>query len=113
MSADPSSIRVMAVDDHPLVREGIAGLVAVQSDMKLVAVNGRIWSPEFLREAIAGAKGSSQQIELLVENAGFFETFKLNYHGGERYPHLERDAIAPDLLGDTLKPLTANNNTGK
>jgi DNA-binding NarL/FixJ family response regulator len=43
MSADPSSIRVMAVDDHPLVREGIAGLVAVQSDMKLVAEasNGR------------------------------------------------------------------------
>jgi len=33
----------MAVDDHPLVRQGIAGLVAVQSDMILVAEasNGR------------------------------------------------------------------------
>jgi DNA-binding NarL/FixJ family response regulator len=34
---------VLAVDDHPLVREGIAGLVAVQPDMTLVAqaANGR------------------------------------------------------------------------
>jgi DNA-binding NarL/FixJ family response regulator len=43
MSSAPSSIRVMAVDDHPLLREGISGLVAGQSDMELVAEasNGR------------------------------------------------------------------------
>jgi DNA-binding NarL/FixJ family response regulator len=43
MSADPKSIRILAVDDHPLVRQGIAGLVAIQSDMTLVgeASNGR------------------------------------------------------------------------
>jgi DNA-binding NarL/FixJ family response regulator len=43
MSADASSIRILAVDDHPLVRQGIAGLVAVQPDMTLVgeASNGR------------------------------------------------------------------------
>jgi two-component system, NarL family, response regulator len=38
-----SPIRVLAVDDHPLVREGIAGLVGIQADMTLVAqaANGR------------------------------------------------------------------------
>src|ERR1700722_14217917 len=43
MSGDPSPIRIMAVDDHPLLRQGIAGLVADQSDMKMVAEasNGR------------------------------------------------------------------------
>ena len=43
MSSAPSSIRVMAVDDHPLVRQGIIGLVSGQPDMKLVgeASNGR------------------------------------------------------------------------
>jgi DNA-binding NarL/FixJ family response regulator len=43
MSTDTSSIRILAVDDHPLVRQGIAGLVAIQPDMTLVgeASNGR------------------------------------------------------------------------
>ena len=37
MSANPKLIRVLTVDDHPLLREGIAALVNAQSDMKLVA----------------------------------------------------------------------------
>jgi len=43
MSGDPNVIRVLAADDHPLLREGIAGLVASQPDMELVgeAANGR------------------------------------------------------------------------
>src|SRR5215475_10973727 len=43
MSADSSSIRILAVDDHPLFRSGIAALLATQPDMNLVAEasNGR------------------------------------------------------------------------
>jgi hypothetical protein len=37
MSGDPSPIRIMAVDDHPLLRQGIVGPVYGQSDMKMVA----------------------------------------------------------------------------
>lgn len=37
MSNDPSSIRILAVDDHPLIRQGIEGLIAAQTDMNLVA----------------------------------------------------------------------------
>jgi len=37
MSTNPNSIRVLAVDDHPLLREGIAALVSAERDMELVA----------------------------------------------------------------------------
>ena len=37
MSNDPGTIRILIVDDHPLVRAGVAALLAGQSDMKLVA----------------------------------------------------------------------------
>jgi DNA-binding NarL/FixJ family response regulator len=37
MSGGSSPIRILAVDDHPLVRQGIAGLVEVQPDMAIVA----------------------------------------------------------------------------
>ena len=37
MSDDPTKIRILVVDDRPLLRQGIAGLVGDQSDMSLVA----------------------------------------------------------------------------
>ena len=49
MSADRASIRILIVDDHPLLREGIAALVGGQTDMSLVAQcsNGREAVPAF------------------------------------------------------------------
>jgi two-component system, NarL family, response regulator len=43
MSAEPGQIRILSVDDHPILRQGIAGLVGGQTDMSLVAEasNGR------------------------------------------------------------------------
>ena len=43
MSARGTPIRILAVDDHPLIRQGIGGLVTDQPDMTLVgeASNGR------------------------------------------------------------------------
>jgi DNA-binding NarL/FixJ family response regulator len=43
LSDDIKQIRVLTVDDHPLLREGIAGLIADERDMTLVAeaANGR------------------------------------------------------------------------
>ena len=51
MSSDPNSIRILSVDDHPLIRQGVAGLVATQADMNLIAeaANGREAIQQFHR----------------------------------------------------------------
>src|SRR5258707_13555755 len=43
MSAAPSPIRILSVDDHPILRQGVAALVSGQADMSVVAEasNGR------------------------------------------------------------------------
>jgi predicted metalloprotease with PDZ domain len=74
--------------------------------MKVLAVNGRQFSPDLLHAAIKAAQGTSQPIDLLVENAQFFKTYSVSYHDGEKHPHLERTSDQPDILGDILKPLT-------
>ena len=49
MNAGSSQIRILAVDDHPIVRQGIAGLIGIQTDIVLVgeASNGRDAIQEF------------------------------------------------------------------
>jgi len=37
MSTGPSAIRIMTVDDHPLLRQGIAEIIKTQPDMQVVA----------------------------------------------------------------------------
>ncbi len=89
------------------ITDAIEGEVSAKAGigpgMKVVAVNGRRFSPDVLRDAIKAAKGAASPIDLLVENTDYFKTYKLDYHGGEMYPHLVRDASKPDLLSDILK----------
>ncbi|MGA8028714.1 MAG: hypothetical protein WB992_16335 [Bryobacteraceae bacterium] len=74
--------------------------------MKIIAVNGRQATDELLHQAIRDAKSETQQIELIVENAGFFKTVKIDYHEGEKYPHLVRDSRGPAILDEILKPMS-------
>jgi DNA-binding NarL/FixJ family response regulator len=43
MSREDAPIRILSVDDHPLILQGIAGLISSESDMQIVAeaANGR------------------------------------------------------------------------
>lgn len=100
----------MVVNDDGTVRDVVPGLPAdkagVAPGMKLIAVNGRKWSPDILHEALKAAKSSTTPLNLLLENHEFFKGYKVNYHEGDRYPHLEREAGKPDLLDQIIKPLT-------
>jgi predicted metalloprotease with PDZ domain len=74
--------------------------------MKLTAVNGSRYSIQGLHEAVRAAKSRSISIDLMVENGEMVKPCKLDYHDGERFPHLERDASKPDLLEKIIQPLT-------
>ncbi|WP_369939653.1 M61 family metallopeptidase [Xanthomonas medicagonis] len=77
-----------------------AGIIAGNS---VVAVNGREYSADTLKEAITAAKGGSTPIELLVKRGNRYDTLRIAYHGGLMYPHLERIAGKPDRLSELYK----------
>jgi len=74
--------------------------------MRIVSVNGVQFSQQALTDAIHDAQGNKKAITVVAQNSGFTRTYEIQYHGGDRYPHLERDPARPDLLDDTLRPLT-------
>src|SRR5436853_2696936 len=90
------------------VTDTIEGLPAAKAGigpgMKVLAVNGRKFSGEVLQDALKASKRGSQALELLVENTDYYKTFKIDYHGGEKYPHLVRDESKPDTLTEIIKP---------
>jgi predicted metalloprotease with PDZ domain len=84
--------------DSPAYKAGVG------PGMKIVAVNGRTATEDLLRAAIREAKGTSQPIEMILENTGFYKVVKIDYHDGEKYPHLVREGSGPALLDQILKP---------
>ena len=85
---------------------GVAYKAGLAPGFQVIAVNGRAFTPALLRAAIDAAKGSGPAINLIVENTGYFKTISLDYHGGERYPQLERVDNTPNRLDTILDPLT-------
>jgi len=93
------------------VQDSIVTLPAYQAGispgMKVIAVNGRPFTPQVLRLALRAGTTSKEPLRLRVLNDGYYKTCSIDYHGGERFPHLVREAGRPDLLDEMLKPLAA------
>jgi predicted metalloprotease with PDZ domain len=83
---------VDTVEGMPAAKAGIG------PGMKVVAVNGSRFSADVLSDVLRAAKHSSDPIELLVENTDYYRIYKVDYHGGEKYPHLVRNESKPDVL---------------
>jgi predicted metalloprotease with PDZ domain len=98
----------LSLNDEGAVSDAIEGMPAAKAGigpgMKIIAVNGRHFSDDVLRDALRLGKTSSEPLELLVENAEYYRTYKLDYHGGEKYPHLVRESSKPDLLSEIIRP---------
>lgn len=87
-----------------VVWDSLAFKAGLTPDMQLQAVNDGKYTPAALREAILAAEKSKDPIKLLLKRGDDFVTISLDYHGGMRYPHLERVESTPDRLDAILAP---------
>jgi predicted metalloprotease with PDZ domain len=76
----------------------------ISTGMKIVAVDGRRFSIDQLRRALVASTDATTPMAFIVDNAGYFKTVSVDYHGGLRYPHLERVAGTADLLTGIAVP---------
>ena len=90
------------------VNDSIVGSPAfeagISSGMKIIGVNGRVYTHDLLEDAIKDAKDTAKPISLLVVNDDYIDAHTIDYHGGARYPHLVRDDQKPDYLDELIKP---------
>jgi predicted metalloprotease with PDZ domain len=102
----------LQVGSDGVVTDSIVGSPAfeagISSQMKIIGVNGRIYTEELLSDAIKSAKDTSKPITLLLVVDDYFRTCTITYHDGPRYPHLVRDGERPDYLDELIKPLAAS-----
>ena len=80
----------------------------ISSGMRVVGVNGRVFTPDLLADAIKSSKGSTEPITLLVISDDYYRTAQVNYHDGPRYPHLVREDGKPDYLDELIKSQTGS-----
>ena len=88
-----------------VLKDGVADKTGAAPGMKVIAVNGRAFTPAVLRQALKDSEGNGPALELILQNAGYFHVMKLDYHGGERYPSLDRVNGSPALLDDIIAPM--------
>ena len=126
MSSDPGQIRILSVDDHPLIRQGVAGLVATQADMNVIAeaANGREAIQQFHRhrpditlmdlqmpemnglDAIIAIRGEFPEARIIVLTtyAGDVQALRALKAGARAY--LLKDSLHKELLA-TIRAVQA------
>jgi predicted metalloprotease with PDZ domain len=100
LTVDTDGAIVDVLYGGPSYKAGIA------PGMKITAVNGNQFSTDRLKEAIDAAKTTTAPIQLIVANGAHYQIYAVDYHGGLRYPHLQRNKNTPDVLTEILQPLT-------
>jgi len=84
--------------DGPVFRAGLS------SDAQIIAVNNIAFDGEKLKASVKATKENGPPVELLIKQGEIYRTIRIDYHGGLRYPRLQRINGTPALLDDILEP---------
>jgi predicted metalloprotease with PDZ domain len=107
--ADLSASLGIAVRENGNISDVVPNSVAARNGLtpgaRIVAVNGRAYSTGRLRDVVKASTSATMPMVMIVQSGEFFTTASIDYHGGERYPHLERTTGKPDLMEALTKPL--------
>jgi predicted metalloprotease with PDZ domain len=71
---------------------------------QIVAVNGRNFDMDGIKQAIKDAANGGASPQLLVHDGDLYRTIALDWHGGLRYPRLEKTGKGPGTLDALLSP---------
>lgn len=83
--------------------DSVAFKAGLAPAMTILAVDGKAYTHSRLVAALKAAQqDAARPIDLLVRDFDTFRTVRLDYHGGLRYPHLERVEQTPDRLSAIL-----------
>jgi predicted metalloprotease with PDZ domain len=82
-----------------------AGIV---TGTQIVAVNGAAFTLDVMKAAITAAKDGKEPIQLLVKRDDQLTTVPVHYHGGLRYPWLEKAGSGETGLDRLLTPRTSS-----
>jgi predicted metalloprotease with PDZ domain len=78
----------------------------VVTGAQVMAVNGKAYSAEVIKDVVTAAKDTKMPIDLLVKRGDRFMTVQVDYHGGLRYPWIEPAGQGEQPLDRLLAPRT-------
>jgi predicted metalloprotease with PDZ domain len=85
-----------------VVWDGPAAKAGITVGTAIAAVNGTEFDADDLKDTITDARAGTAPIQLLLKRDKIFRTVTINYHGGLRYPKLERLPNTPAYLDNLL-----------
>jgi len=91
--------------DGPAFKAGLA------PGMRLISVDGRLYSTQALRAEIIQAQKSGQPLRIQAQDDGTVRPYTVHYDGGLKYPHLVRIPGTTDYLDEILAPKPRSNGS--
>jgi predicted metalloprotease with PDZ domain len=101
-----NSIGLVAKDDGTLVTVLYGGpsfKAGLGPGMKITEVAGQKFTLDVLRSAVAAS--TATPVQLKVAYGPQVQDYMIDYHGGAKFPHLQRVPNRPDMLDQILHPL--------